>query len=89
VKKPNTTTDYPSTINTAAKRALLITWANETLATELDQKILTTKKDGWRDNIQKSKAVRNAITEVLKAHGIEDDNEVHRIFDLVKNQRDY
>lgn len=62
---------------------------NEALATELDQKILTTKKDGWRDNIQKSKAVRNAITEVLKTHGIEDDNEVHRIFDLVKNQRDY
>jgi type I restriction enzyme R subunit len=90
VKKPHTTTDYPSTINTAAKRALFDNLGrNETLATELDQKILTTKKDGWRDNIQKSKAVRNAITEVLKAHGIEDDNEVHRIFDLVKNQREY
>ena len=90
VKKPNTTTDYPTTINTAAKRALFDNLGrNEALATELDQKILTTKKDGWRDNIQKSKAVRNAITEVLKAHEIEDDNEVHRIFDLVKNQHDY
>lgn len=90
VKKPNTTADYPTSINTNAKRALFDNLGrNEALANELDQKILTTKKDGWRDNIQKSKAVRNAITEVLKTHGIEDDNEVHRIFDLVKNQRDY
>lgn len=90
VKKPNTTTDYPTTINTNAKRALFDNLGrNEALANEIDHKILTTKKDGWRDNIQKSKAVRNAITEVLKTHGIEDDNEVHRIFDLVKNQRDY
>ena len=90
VKKPSTASDYPSTINTPAKRALFDNLSrNEALATELDQKILTTKKDGWRDNIQKSKAVRNAIAEVLKAHDIADDNEVHRIFDLMKNQRDY
>jgi len=90
VKKPNTTTDYPSTINTAAKRALFDNLGrNEALATELDNKIMTTKKDGFRDNLQKSKAVRNAIADVLKAYGIEDDNEVHRIFDLVKNQREY
>jgi len=90
VKKPDTTSDYPSTINTAAKRALFDNLGrNEPLANELDLKILTTKKDGWRDNIQKSKAVRNAIKDVLKDHQIEDDNEVHRIFDLVKNQREY
>lgn len=90
VKKPNTTTDYPSSINTAAKRALFDNLGrNEALANELDQKIITTKKDGWRDNFQKSKAVRNVITEVLKKYGIEDDKEVHRIFDLVKNQREY
>lgn len=90
VKKPNTTTDYPSSINTAAKRALCDNLnGNEALAIELDNKILTTKKDGWRENLQKSKAVRNAITEVLKANGIEDDIEVHRIFELVKNQREY
>ena len=85
VKKPDTTSDYPSTINTAAKRALFDNLGrNEPLANELDLKILTTKKDGWRDNIQKSKAVRNAIKDVLKDHQIEDDNEVHRIFDWLK-----
>lgn len=90
VKKPNTTSDYPSSINTNAKRALFDNLGrNEAMAIELDNKILTTKKDGWRDNIQKSKAVRNAITDVLKSYGISDDNEIHRIFDLVKNQREY
>jgi len=90
VKKPNTTSDYPSSINTNAKRALFDNLGrNEAMAIELDNKIMTTKKDGWRDNIQKSKAVKNAITEVLKSYEITDDNEIHRIFDLVKNQREY
>jgi type I restriction enzyme R subunit len=90
VKKPNTTTDYPASINSNTKRALFDNLGrNEAMATELDLKILSTKKDGWRDNIQKSKAVRKAISEILKNYGIDDENEVHRIFDLVKNQRDY
>lgn len=90
VKKPNTTSDYPASINTNAKRALFDNLGrNEAMAIELDNKILTTKKDGWRDNIQKSKAVRNAITEVLKSYNVTDDAEIHRIFDLVKNQREY
>ncbi|OYU93576.1 MAG: restriction endonuclease subunit R [Bacteroidetes bacterium B1(2017)] len=90
VKKPNTTADYPTSINTNAKRALFDNLGrNEAMAMELDNKILTTKKDGWRDNIQKSKAVRNAITEVLKSYTIIDENEIYRIFDLVKNQREY
>jgi type I restriction enzyme R subunit len=90
VKKPNTSIEYPAALNTAAKRALFDNLGqNEALATELDQKILRTKKDGWRDNRQKSKAVRIAIAEILGRHGITDDVEVHRIFDLVRNQREY
>jgi type I restriction enzyme R subunit len=90
VKKPTQTTYYPVSINTNAKRALFDNLGrNEAIATELDIKILTTKKDGWRDNLQKSKAVRNAVADVLKLHGITDESEIHRIFDLVKNQREY
>jgi type I restriction enzyme R subunit len=90
VKKPNLTPDYPSTVNTNAKRALFDNLSrNETLATEMDNKIRSTKKDGWRDHPQKLKAVRNAISEVLRGYDIIDDNEIHRIFDLVKNQREY
>lgn len=90
VKKTNTTTDYPTSVNTNTKRALFDNLGrNENMAIDLDNKILTTKKDGWRDNIQKSKAVRNAITEVLNNYNITDENEIHRIFDVVKNQREY
>lgn len=89
VKKPKVA-DYPTTINTVAKRALFDNLdRNEALANELDKKILRTKKDGWRYNLQKTKAVRIAIINVLKDHGIEDEKEVDRIFELVKNQREY
>lgn len=90
VKKPTTATDYPASINSVTKRALFDNLGrNEALAVEMDTKILATRKDGWRDNLQKSKAVRLAVEGILKNHGIADENEVHRIFDLVKNQRDY
>ncbi|MBN2603264.1 MAG: type I restriction endonuclease subunit R, partial [Candidatus Thermoplasmatota archaeon] len=90
VKKPNKTADYPVSIDTNAKRALYDNLdKNEAIANELDHKILTTKKDGWRDNIQKSKAVRLVISDVLDRYGKRDEDEVHRIFDLVKNQRGY
>ena len=90
VKKPHTAHDYPPTINTNAKRALFDNLnLNEALAIEMDNKIRSTKKDAWRDHPQKLKAVRNAITEVLKSYDIIDDSEIHRIFDLVKNQKDY
>ena len=90
IKKPNKSMDYPTSLNTTAKRALFDNLGkNEVLANELDHKILTTKKDAWRDNLQRTKAVRNAIVEVLKKYGVTEDNEVHRIFDLVKNQREY
>jgi type I restriction enzyme R subunit len=90
VKKPNTTSEYPASLNTNARRALFDNLGKvETLASELDQIILTTKKDGWRDNIQKLRAVRIAIAIVLKKNGITEDSEIHRIFDLVKNQREY
>ena len=90
VKTPSKTADYPVSINSPAKRALYDNLGkNEDLANKLDGKINSTKKDGWRDNIQKSKAVRLAIQNVLNDFGVSEDSEIHRIFDLVKNQRDY
>jgi type I restriction enzyme, R subunit len=90
VKKPYTTTEYPASLNTSAKRNLFDNLGkNEELANELDHKILTTKKDGWRDHKIKMKEVRLAIEEVLKKYGITEESKVHRIFDIVNNQRDY
>lgn len=90
VKKPNTTAAYPASLNTNAKRNLFDNFGkNEALAKELDEKIIRTKKDNWREGKIKPKEVRIAITEVLKKHGITDESEIIRIFDLVKNQKDY
>jgi len=90
VKKPNTTTEYPASLNTSAKRNLYDNLSkNEALANELDYKILTTKKDAWKDNKIKTKEVKIAIKDVLKKYEIAEESEVYRILDLVKNQRDY
>lgn len=90
VKRTDAVKDYPTSLTTVAKRDLYDNVGkNELLVNELDTAIVNTKKDGWRDNPQKSKAVRFAITNVLKSYGITEDQEIHRIFDIVKNQREY
>lgn len=90
VTVPGKKTTYPISIDSSAKRALYDNLgSNEDLADKLNETIIFTKKDGWRDNIQKSKAVRLAIEKVLADFGISEESEIHRILDLVKNQRDY
>jgi type I restriction enzyme R subunit len=90
IKKPNEKSTYPTSLTTNAKRALYDNLGkNEELANKLDEKIMTTKKDSWRDYKMRLKQVRNAIKDVLKDYGITEDEEVSRIFDIVKNQRDY
>ncbi|GAB4020515.1 HsdR family type I site-specific deoxyribonuclease [Spirosoma migulaei] len=90
VKRTNTAKDYPTSLTTVAKRDLYDNLGrNEGLANELNEAIVRTKKDGWRDNPQKSKAVRFALTDVLKRYDITEDQEIHRIFDIVKNQSEY
>jgi len=76
---------YPTTLNTAAKRALYENLdQDEALALALDGDIRDTRKDDWRGHVIKEREVRYAIQEY-----IEDDAEVERIFELVKNQREY
>ncbi|MBU4103430.1 HsdR family type I site-specific deoxyribonuclease [Patescibacteria group bacterium] len=89
VKKPDTTSEYPFSLNTNAKRALYDNLGeNESIANELDHKILTTKKDGWRDNIQKTKAVKYVIQEILGEFEVKEPDAEY-ILNLVRNQRDY
>ncbi len=90
VKKTENTEEYPESLDSDAKRALYDNLnRNEVLSNKLDHKIMTTKKDGWRDHKIKLKEVKIAVGKVLKKFGIIDEKEVNRIFDLVKNQRDY
>ena len=89
IKKPSTTKEYPVSLNTNAKRALYDNLArNEELAIELDNKIKTTKKDGWRDNIIKTREVKYVIKEVLNSYKVKEPDAEY-ITKLVKNQRDY
>jgi len=89
VKKPQTTTDYPPELDSAARRALYDNLGkNGQLAAELDEKIQATRKDGWRDNIQKTRAVRHAIEETLKTYDVREPD-VDYVLDIVKNQSEY
>ena len=89
VKKPNTATEYPSSLNTKAKRAFYDNLGNnEALANELDDKIMKTKKDGWRDTSQKTKAVKYVIEEALNRHRVEHPTPEY-VLNIVRNQQEY
>jgi type I restriction enzyme R subunit len=90
IKKPSSKTSYPASINTNTKRALYDNLdKNEDLAIALDKRIMTTKKDSWRDHGMRLRQVEYAIKAVLKDFGITDEDEISKIFEIVKNQRDY
>ncbi|PHN04393.1 restriction endonuclease subunit R [Flavilitoribacter nigricans DSM 23189 = NBRC 102662] len=90
VKKPSTSSAYPSSIDTNAKRALYDNLGkDEFLANSLDEAIRYTKKDAWRDNRFKQKEVKLVIEEKLKEKGTVTPDEIDRIFEIVKKQSDY
>jgi type I restriction enzyme, R subunit len=76
---------YPKSLKTNARRALYDNLGqNEELAVTLDQAIQSVRQDDWRGNIFKERAIRKVIREVLQ-----DDEEIQRIMQLVKNQVEY
>ena len=90
IKQPSSSTTYPSSIDNEAKRALYDnTGKDEFLANSLDEGVRYTKKDAWRDNKFKTKEVRLKIEEILAEKGIVTPDEIDRIFDIIKNQREY
>ncbi len=85
VKNPANSTTYPKNLNSNAKRALYDNLGqNEELTTTLDAEIYHIKKDGWRGDLIKEREVKYAI-----GKHIDDDDEVDRVFELVKNQSEY
>jgi len=85
VKNPSSGITYPKSLNNSAKRALYDNLSqNEQLANALDQEILATRQDDWRGNLIKERAVRYAI----QKH-VPDKAEAERIFELIKNQKEY
>jgi type I restriction enzyme R subunit len=76
---------YPTALDTSAKRALYDNLdRNADLALALDQDILATRKDDWRGHMIKEREVRYVIQRYIP-----DEAEAERVFELVKNQREY
>lgn len=86
VTQPETSSHYPKTLNTKAKRALYDNLdKNEKLALQIDDAIMAVKKDDWRGNKQKEREIKIVIAELI-------DNEelAALIFNIVEKQtQDY
>ena len=86
VKRPADSATYPKSLDSNAKRSLYDNLSHdEELTIALDAEICRTKKDGWRYNLIKERGVKYAI----RKHIGDDDAEVDRVFELVKNQSEY
>lgn len=85
VTHPEGSGDYPSSLNTSAKRALYDNLnEDEAKAIALDNAIRSTKKDNWKGSRLKEREVKYTI----KKH-LSEDEETDRIFEIVKEQQDY
>lgn len=86
VQQPESTTSYPSAVNTGALRALYDNLdKDEQLAIRVDAAIRAVKKDGWRGNRFKEREVRGAIKSTLDGA----DGAINKIFEIAKAQREY
>jgi type I restriction enzyme R subunit len=85
VQNPGGGATYPKALNTAARRALYDNLSNnESLALALDAEILATRKDDWRGHVVKEREVRYVVQKYVP-----DEAEAERIFELIKNQKEY
>jgi type I restriction enzyme, R subunit len=88
IEKPSTEL-FPASIDTPAKRALYNNLnQNEDLAAALHRKVMTTKKEGFRASETKIREVKGAIYQELKRFGIDDKDEVERLYKIVEAQKD-
>jgi type I restriction enzyme R subunit len=77
--------DLPASIQTPAQRALYNNLSkNEALAIAIDEAIKRVKKADWKGNLQKENEIKAEIYKILK-----DENEVERIFPIIKQQNEY
>lgn len=84
---PKNSSNYPSGINTPAKKAFYDNLeGKEDLALAVYDKIYKERPDNWIGTTIKEKKVRFAIRDVLAEHGINDASEITRIFELATKQ---
>jgi type I restriction enzyme R subunit len=85
IHTPNQSQHYPKTLDTNAKRALYDNLEqDEPLSLVLDEAITYARKDDWRNNKFKSKA----ILEAIKKH-LPDEAQAETIFEIIKKHPEY
>lgn len=77
--------DAPPQLNTPGKRALYNNLGkNESLALRIDQEVRDSRPDAWRGVESKERAIKAALYRILK-----DQDEVERLFFIIKAQSEY
>ena len=75
----------PAGIKTKGQRALYNNLKNdESLALKIDSKVKNVAPDGWRGVQTRENVIKQALYEILN-----DEDEVERIFIIIKNQKEY
>lgn len=89
VQKPETSQEYPKSVNSQAKRALYDNLdRDEALCLAVDAAIIDGKHDNWEGNLAKEKHLKNRVVKpILEEY--EKFEKLDSIFDIIKQQRDY
>ncbi len=86
VKNPASSSSFPASLDTPAKRALYDNLGKaEALAIAVNNAVLGSRQDDWRNNAVKVRKVKIALKTVLGG----DDAQTEQILELVKNQQEY
>lgn len=89
IKKPETSNEYPSSINTQAKRALYDNLDRDEQCTiAMDSAVIYGKHDDWEGALSKEKHLKNKVVKPV----LEEYDKVEKldpIFDVIKQQREY
>lgn len=88
--QPNTKKHYPPDIDSKPKQALYDNLNEDVkLTVVLDEQIRYQKDDDWRSTHIKRRNVQITIRKVLAEYGIEDEEMVETIYNIVYNQPEY
>lgn len=89
VKKPETSNEYPLSINTQAKRALYDNLEkDEPLTIAMDSAVIYGKHDDWEGTLSKEKHLKNKVVKpVLEEY--KKPEKLDPIFEVIKQQKEY
>jgi type I restriction enzyme R subunit len=89
IKKPETSNEYPSSINTQAKRALYDNLdKDEPLTIAMDSAVIYGKHDDWEGTLSKEKHLKNKVVKpVLEEY--KKPEKLDPIFEVIKQQKEY